>query len=223
MRKLGIFGGTFDPVHYGHLLIAESALDSVALEQVIWVPTPHPHYRQAARFEHRLAMVQRAIANHPAFTIAPIAANCSATTYAIHTLLELQAVYPNTHWYWILGLDTFQTLPRWYRRQEIATSCDWLVASRLLSSVHKQEQDSANPQQICEQVVQQLASEHISIKWQILQVPLFGISATLVRQYCREHRSIRYLVPESVRIYLSEHHLYSAPCPLPPDSFYRSQ
>ena len=204
MRKVGIFGGTFDPIHWGHLLIAETALNQVALEQVIWVPTLRPHYRQATQFEHRLAMVQRAIGDRPAFTTVPSTADCS--TYAINTLLHLQAIYPNTYWYWILGLDTFQTLPRWYRR-ELAASCDWLIAPRLLSSHPKQ---GIIPTQVmCEQVVQNLVIENINIKWQILQVPLIEVSASLIRQYCREYRSIRYLVPESVRIYITNHNLYS--------------
>lgn len=205
MRKVGIFGGTFDPIHWGHLLIAETALNQVALEHVIWVPTLRPHYRQATQFEHRLAMVQRAIGDRPAFTTVPSTADCS--TYAINTLLHLQAIYPNTYWYWILGLDTFQSLPRWYQRQELAASCDWLIAPRLLSSVPK-EQGIVQTQLICEQVVQQLKDVNYNIKWQILQVPLFEVSASLVRQYCRECRSIRYLVPESVRIYIINHNLY---------------
>lgn len=206
VRKIGIFGGTFDPVHWGHLLIAKSAMSQAALEQVIWVPTPHPHYRQAAQFEHRLAMVQRAIAFCPTFTTAAIKSAPATSTYAIHTLLELQTIYPNTHWYSILGLDAFQTLPRWHRRREVAAGCDWLIAPRLMTP--RCEQGSAKTQSICEQVVQQLADESIDIRWQILEQPFVEISASLVRQYCREHRSIRALVPESVRIYISDRHLY---------------
>lgn len=206
MRKVGIFGGTFDPIHWGHLLIAETALNQVALEQVIWVPTPRPHYRQATQFEHRLAMVQMAIGDRPAFTTVPSAAEFS--TYAINTLLHLQAIYPNTYWYWILGLDTFQTLPRWYQRQKLAASCDWLIAPRIIPSMPK-DQGSVQTQLLCEKVVQDLANEYINIKWQILQVPLIEVSASLIRQYCREYRSIRYLVPESVRIYITDRNLYS--------------
>ncbi len=207
MRKIGIFGGTFDPVHWGHLLIAESGLCQVDLDRVIWIPNPCPHYRQATLFEHRLEMVQRAIADNPTFIISPSATDRSAPAYAIQTLTQLQSVYPDTYWYWILGLDTFQTLPRWYRIQELATACEWLVAPRV-SSVQKSEQAIAEIQFRCEQVVQQLASESINIHWQTLHIPLVGVSASLIRQYCRDRRSIRYLVPEPVRIYIASHNLY---------------
>lgn len=207
MGKMGIFGGTFDPVHWGHLLIAESALSQMGLEQVIWVPNPYPHYKQASPFEHRFEMVARAINNHPAFTIFPSLANRSTPSYAIQTLTQLQAAYPNTDWYWILGLDSFQTLPGWYRRQEIVTACDWIVAPRLDSS-HQNEQGSREIHSTCEQVVQQLASQDITIKWKILQMPMVGVSSNLIRQYCLCSRSIHYLVPEPVRIYIATHNLY---------------
>lgn len=203
MGKIGIFGGTFDPVHWGHLLIAQSALSQMGLEQVIWVPN-HPHYKQASPFEHRLEMVARAIASNPAFTTFSSPGDHSIATYAIQTLIELQAAYPNTDWYWILGLDTFQTLPRWYRQQEIATACNWIVAPRTGSFVQLAiAQDSAG-----EFVAQQLAAQGIDIKWQVLQMPMIGISSSLIRQYCRNSHSIRYLVAEPVRIYIATHNLY---------------
>ena len=87
MGKIGIFGGTFDPVHWGHLLIAESALSQMALDWVIWVPNPRPHNKQAVLFEHRWEMVQVAIANRPGFTIFPKLAESSTSTYAIQTLI----------------------------------------------------------------------------------------------------------------------------------------
>ena len=221
MEKIGIFGGTFDPVHWGHLLIAESALSQIKLDRVIWVTTPNPHYKQAVPFEHRLEMVQMAIADHPGFTIFPVLENmgggeatppffrnqCQVSTrsYAIQTLFSLQAAYPNTDWYWILGLDTFQTLPRWYRLFEIATACNWIVAPR--DSVVQQA--IAQVQFTCEQVVQQLETQLYSIRWQILDLPMVGVSSSLVRQRCRSNHSIRYLVPEPVRTYIASHNLYS--------------
>ncbi len=207
MGKIGIFGGTFDPVHWGHSLIAESALSQMGLEQVIWVPNPYPHYKQASPFEHRWEMVARSLASNPAFTIFPSPREGSTGSYAIQTLIELQAAYPNTDWYWILGLDTFQTLPGWYRRQEIATACNWIVAPRLGSSV-QQEQENREIQFACDQVVQKLAAQSISIKWQLLHMPMVGVSGSLIRQYCRGDRSIRYLVCEPVRSYIATHNLY---------------
>lgn len=204
MQKLGIFGGTFDPVHWGHLLIAESAYSQAGLAQAIWVVNPRPHYKQATPFQHRYEMVKQAIADRPEFAIVSNSDNRNRATYAIQTFQALQAIYPNSYWYWILGLDTFQTLPRWYRRQEIATACEWLIAPRL-----PLDSESIPIRVLCDRVVQQLAAESIYIRWQMLDLPLVGVSGSLVRQYCRDRRSLRYLVPDSVRAYIDTHNLYS--------------
>ncbi|NJR58467.1 MAG: nicotinate (nicotinamide) nucleotide adenylyltransferase, partial [Cyanobacteria bacterium CRU_2_1] len=132
MRR-AIFGGTFNPIHWGHLLMAETALSQFNLHQVIWVPTYRPFYKSSTEllaFHHRLEMVQRAIASHPHFTVFTSEQSHPDAAYAIHTLLELQLFYPNSQWYWIIGLDAFQSLPRWHRRQEWIEQCDWLVAPR---------------------------------------------------------------------------------------------
>jgi nicotinate-nucleotide adenylyltransferase len=204
MTKLGIFGGTFDPVHWGHLLVAESACSQVGLERVIWVVNPRPHYKQSIPFQHRWEMVRQAIADRDDWAIAPQSNNFIQAKYASQTLQQLQAIYPHSYWYWILGLDTFLTLPRWYHRQEIAPACEWLIAPRPLS-----QSESPPIQVLCDRVAQQLASESINICWQIIDLPLVGISASLVRQYCRDRRSIRYFVPEAVRIYIGDRQLYS--------------
>jgi len=211
MRKVAILGGTFDPIHWGHLLIAETALSQVALEQVIWVPARCPPHKLAAKFEHRLAMVQRAIRDNPAFTISPSSVNLGIS-YAFRTLTDLKVLYPNTQWYWIVGLDAFQTLPRWYRRQELALWCDWLVVPRLISTgsdIDAAYGTRTKLESICKQVAQQLNIQEITIHWQLLQMPLVEISSSLIRQYCRDRCSIRYLVAEDVRQYITSHNLYT--------------
>lgn len=219
MRKVGILGGTFDPVHWGHLLIAETALSQATLEQVIWIPDQYPPHKRAAEFKHRLEMVRLAIADHPGFAISRLSTLQSSPSYAIQSLIDLQELYTNTHWYWIVGLDAFQTLPRWYRRQELADLCDWLVIPRLVLPAPKGEDLGGMTTQselICKQVAQQLNTQYISIRWQLLQMPWVGVSSSLIRQYCRDRyadrkgvrSSIRYLVPEAVRIYIATHNLY---------------
>ncbi|MDZ7961675.1 MAG: nicotinate (nicotinamide) nucleotide adenylyltransferase [Aulosira sp. DedQUE10] len=204
MQQLAIFGGTFDPVHWGHLLVAQTALHQVPVEQIIWVPSLNPPYKQAAAFEHRLEMLSLATKDNPAFTVSLVEVNTPETSYAINTLINLSAAYPNTHWYWIVGLDTFQTLPRWYRRHELTQRCDWLIAPRLLGG-----ENIAQSELICKQVEQQLINQSISIHWQLLHIPLVGVSSSLIRQLIRERQSIRYLVAESVRLYIATHNLYS--------------
>ncbi|AVH61926.1 nicotinate (nicotinamide) nucleotide adenylyltransferase [Nostoc sp. 'Peltigera membranacea cyanobiont' 213] len=204
MQKLAIFGGTFDPIHWGHLLVAETAMQEVSLEKVIWVPSLSPPHKEAALFEHRVKMLQLAIEENPAFTVSLVEANRSGTSYAINTLIDLSAFYPNTHWYWIVGLDTFQTLPRWYRGHELAQMCDWLIAPRLLGG-----ETITQSKLICKQVEQQLREQSHTIYWQLLNIPIVGVSSSLIRKLCRERQSIRYLVPESVRSYITNNNFYS--------------
>ncbi|AFZ27397.1 nicotinate/nicotinamide nucleotide adenylyltransferase [Cylindrospermum stagnale PCC 7417] len=204
MQQLAIFGGTFDPIHWGHLLVAETALHQVPLEQVIWVPSLNPPHKQAALFEHRVAMLKLATENNPAFKVSLIEIKRFGISYAINTLIDLSALHPNTHWYWIIGLDAFQTLPRWYRGHELAQMCDWLIAPRLLGG-----ETIAQSELICKQVEKKLREQSFSINWQFLDIPLVGISSSQIRKLCRERRSIRYLLTEPVRSYIAEHNLYT--------------
>jgi nicotinate-nucleotide adenylyltransferase len=203
MQHIGIFGGTFDPIHWGHLVVAETALSQVPLEKVIWVPSLNPPHKQAVLFAHRWEMLKLGTRENPAFTVSPIETKRSGTSYAINTLMELSSCYANTHWYWIVGLDTFKSLPRWYRGHELAKMCDWLIAPRLLGG-----ETIAQSEFICKQVEQEFKQHGLTIHWQLLNIPLVGISSSLIRQLCREGRSIRYLVPESVRLYIHTHNLY---------------
>ncbi|MBD2185603.1 nicotinate (nicotinamide) nucleotide adenylyltransferase [Aerosakkonema funiforme] len=205
MRKVAIFGGTFDPVHWGHLLIAETALSELALDLVIWVPArcpPHKLHSCWLDFDLRWQLVQLATYDRPDFLLLPKEKQLIGSSYAIETLEDLRSLYPNTHWYWIIGSDAFQTLPKWYRRQEIVPACDWLVAPRPRCLTDFVGDRSASVDFLCQQVVQQLNSQCIEIRWQVLQMPSVEVSSSLIRQYCRQSRSIRYLVPEAVRTYL---------------------
>lgn len=220
MEQVAILGGTFDPVHIGHLVIAQAALSQLALERVIWVPARRPPHKQSLAYEHRRSMVEKAIAGNSAFAISPLDMDRAEPDYAIATLTYLQKVYPNQQWCWIIGLDSFQTLPLWYCRERLIPSCLWLVAPRFVpvadTSTFSDRTDSSHKKQpttsdrwLCQQVVGQLAAQNIRIRWQLLQMPNIGISSSLIRQYCRNGRSIRYLVPDNVRAYITAHNLYT--------------
>lgn len=245
MQKLGIFGGAFNPVHWGHLLIAETALTQLSLDQVIWVPSYHPPHKAIpgllADFHHRLSMVEQAIATHPQFALSPLEKEHPGWSYALDTLHALQHHWGENQWYWITGLDAFRSLPRWYGRHTLIKKCYWLIAPRLdsagtrvlellessssdrlsgstgesmaspvstMSCLRSKSQDWVRQ---VEQVEQDLLSElsaDVRLHWQWLDMPLIEISSSLVRHYCRQQRSIRYLVPEPVRHYILSHELY---------------
>jgi len=218
MERIAILGGTFDPVHWGHLKIAETALSQLELERVIWVPVHRPPHKRGRRYEHRRLMVEIAIAQNSAFVLDPRQANHTEPDFASDTLADLQDTYPNRQWFWIVGLDAFQTLPRWYCRERLVPACDWLVAPRPLqmsstnavvstSTSHPQEID---PQAswLCQQVAEQLSAQDIPIRWQMLQMTPLKISSSLIRHYCSQRHSIRDWVPEGVRAYITTHNLY---------------
>jgi nicotinate-nucleotide adenylyltransferase len=200
MQKTGIFGGTFNPPHCGHLRIAEAAIAQKSLDQVLWMPT-QPHYKAADILDvrHRQAMVRRMIsatdsqgeALYPKFALCPPEANQSS--YAIENLLALQDLYPDRQWYWIVGMDTFRSLPRWYRSAELVTQCGWLVAPRNGDGT---------------EAIDPLMRTGGAIEWELLEMSPMEISSSLIRQYCHDSRSIRHLVPAAVGIYITDQGLY---------------
>jgi nicotinate-nucleotide adenylyltransferase len=209
MQKLAILGGTFNPVHRGHLLMATTALRQYALDQVLWVPTPTPPHKPSAdlaNFSHRLEMIKQAIAPYPTFAVSEIERQRAGRSYALHTFLDLQEAYPARQWFWIVGLDAFQSLPRWYRRHEWVDRCRWLVAPRPLGE--PSDLCASHIQAQCQQVAEQMRQQGNPIDWDLLPMPLIGVSSSLVRQYCRDHRPIDQLVPESVQAYIAMHQLY---------------
>lgn len=199
MNTVAIFGGSFNPVHWGHRLIAEAAVNQVALDRVIWVPTYCPPHKTQAllEFPHRLEMLQRAISDHPLFMASDIEAQRGGVSFAVATLRELQTQYPRTNWYWIIGIDAFRSLPRWQKCEELASQCTWLIAPR----EHQAEATIAV-------VIQQMAQRSIHLRWQLLSIKPIALSSSLIRQHCQQGQSIGGLVPEAVRSYIVAHNLY---------------
>ncbi|MDF0552281.1 nicotinate (nicotinamide) nucleotide adenylyltransferase [Kamptonema sp. UHCC 0994] len=212
MGKIAIFGGTFDPVHWGHLSMAEKAVSQFGLDKVIWVPDPSPPHksrRVLANLVQRREMVRRAIADRPDFVLSPQQDDPTGTSYAIETFLYLQNTYSDTHWYWIIGSDAFQTLPQWHRCQEIGKLCYWLVAPRPFQE-EGESGDRQGTQFDPRDVVEQMAVLGVQIRCGVLEMPWNGISSSLIRQYCLEERDLYYLVPETVRTYITALKLYQA-------------
>lgn len=186
--------------------MAETAFSQFGLDQVIWVPTHDPPHKAAAEmldFQTRLELVKRAIASHPGFVVSGVEQEQAQPSYAAHTLTALQVQYPNSQWHWILGLDAFRSLPRWYRWQDLSQQCCWLVAPRLSTAHPNTAAFDAGTQ-----VAQIMQQRGVELRWYLLDMPLVRVSSSLIRQYCRDRRSIRYLVPEAVREYIETQQLY---------------
>jgi nicotinate-nucleotide adenylyltransferase len=227
MQKIAILGGTFNPIHLGHLQIATAALAQFQLQQVIWVPVQHPAHKlqQAgsatsanasaaalASFKQRIEMLRLALADQAGFVYL---GNSDSRTpsYAVDMLRSVQTLYPHrslhqssqNQWHWIIGQDALLTLPRWKGRRELAETCCWLVAPRSNLA------DPAHPAQaetICKQVEQAMLEQEILIRWQVIQMPPVLISSSLIRQRQQQGYSIKGLVTERVEQYILAHQLY---------------
>lgn len=221
MQKVAIFGGTFDPVHCGHLSIAKMAVCQLALDRVVWAVDRNPPHKSCsvlASFEQRREMVALATAGRPDFELLPLDTNGFATG-AIDSLLYLQNLYPEAKLYWIIGADAILTLAKWPRCREVGGLCEWLVARRETGgvgavgqrgrSINSAEEDMLiQAQTVCSVVAKQMAMKGVQIRWQVLGMPAIEVSSSLIRRYYNEGRAIGHLVPEAIETYLITHQLY---------------
>jgi len=191
--KLGFFGGTFDPVHIGHLIIAEWARTALELEKIVFMPAgdpPHKSNSQITPVRHRLAMVELAVADNLHFAVADFEAKKSGKSYTVETLRHLRQQYGDVaQLYWLIGSDSLLDLPNWYQPKEIFRLAQIVVYPRPGFPVK-----AANP----------------NFRRQTLQLdaPEMNFSANQIRQRVRLGQSIRYLIPPVVAQYIDDNALY---------------
>ncbi|MDD4929416.1 MAG: nicotinate-nucleotide adenylyltransferase [Gallionella sp.] len=216
-KPIGILGGTFDPIHYGHLRLAEEMLELAGLQQIRFIPTGNPPHRDTPQVpaKHRSQMVQLAIADQPAFVLDEREVKRTAKCYTIHTLQELRAELGKDQPLCLLmGGDAFLQLHTWHEWEKILGLAHIVVGFRpgftLEERIH-----SATPalqqhyqQRLCD--VNYL-SQHAFGGIAELAIPKLEISATLIRARVAENRTIRYLLPAVVANYIYQHNLYT-PC-----------
>jgi nicotinate-nucleotide adenylyltransferase len=204
MMRLGIFGGTFDPIHNIHLFVAESARLMENLDRVLFVPTNNVHYRTKpeAPPEHRCAMILGAIENNPQFTLDDTDLRADATGYTADLLPKLKAKYPDASLVFITGADSLASSD-WVRFEEVLESLEsFVIAPRAGISN--------------EAVARVIAAIPNALRNRIktLNLPEMPESATLVRTLLSQGKSVRYLVPEPVWGYISAHNLYGVAAPV---------
>ena len=213
-EPLGIFGGTFDPVHYGHLRLAEEACTALALERVLWLPAGRPPHRQApgAGGLHRLQMVRLAIAGNPRFVVDAGEIERDAASYTVDTLQRLrQELGASRPLVLLLGADAFAGLAQWHRWQELFDLAHLAVATR--------PQHSLDPAQLAPPLAAQwrqrwraeaqalatAAAGHITS----FDITALDIAATSIRSDLAAGLSPRYLLPAPVLDYIELHQLYT--------------
>ncbi len=197
--RLGIMGGTFDPIHWGHLVTAEAARHQFLLDQVLFVPAGQPPHKQGRRMssaEDRYLMTFLAIANNPVFHISRMEIDRPGQSYTYDTIARLRESYDLTELYFITGADAMREVLTWHRAEELLTMCHFVAASR--------------PGFTLEDYMQQEALQRFRQKGNIhlIEVPAMAISSTDLRRRVLLGEPIRYLVPEAVENYIYKNRLY---------------
>ncbi len=200
--RVGLFGGTFDPVHMGHLVLAEQCREQGRLDQVWFVLAPRPPHKTdqvVTRFDQRAEMLQLALAGNPAFRVEEIENELDGPSYTVRTVSELRRRHPETDFWLLLGGDTLRDLPSWRDPEQVVAQVGLLVTGRpgvLLPTA--QEVREALPG---------LPAE-VPLRLQVVEAPLLEISSRDLRERAAGGRSIRYLVPRAVEVYVQDKRLY---------------
>jgi nicotinate-nucleotide adenylyltransferase len=195
MRKIGLLGGTFDPIHNGHLLAAQAALETAKLDEVWFIPTlTPPHKAQpGVSGELRRKMVEIAIASNELFRLEDIELRRDVTSYTIETVTAMQLREPDVMFHWIVGSDMVKDLPNWRNIEELAERIAFIGLER----PDQPGDDSLLPAFVRQKLIR-------------ASMPPIGISSSDIRLRRKEGRSIRYMLPESVYEFILKDGLYES-------------
>jgi nicotinate-nucleotide adenylyltransferase len=195
--NIGVLGGTFDPIHIGHLVVAEEARTKLGFNEVLFVPAGQPWLkldRNITPAAHRVEMVRRAIADNPHFKVCTLEVEQPGPSYTVDTLTMLREQLGNeANLFFILGRDTLAELPSWKEPKKLVQLCRLVVAPRLGSKDLKHLETEMPG--LLDKVIQ-------------LDMPVIGISASGIRQRVAQGLPIRYLVPAEVEKYITEQTIY---------------
>jgi nicotinate-nucleotide adenylyltransferase len=196
--RLGIMGGTFDPIHFGHLVTAEEALVQFNLDKVVFMPTGHPARKtdeNVSAPEHRYIMTALATATNPDFEVSRMEVDRPGLTYTSDTLRSLRDEYgPETSLFFITGADAVWEIVTWKDAHEFPSMCTFIAATR--------------PGYDLEAARREHAEALAAIDIEFIEVPALAISSTDLRKRVRAGRPIRYLLPETVEAYIEKYGLY---------------
>ena len=200
--RTGIMGGTFDPPHFGHLLIAEAARDALGLDSVILMPSGRSYFkdsqiRKVSDKYDRLEMTRIAAMTNPCFTVSDMEVLREGRTYTAETLQILTRDHPDTDYFFIVGADTVVSMRTWYHPEEIFSRCTILAAVR---------EDSVKPEALTEEI--RALERDFGARIRLLDVPNVGFSSTDIKNRLEEGRSVRYMLPEGVIDYIRSRGLY---------------
>jgi nicotinate-nucleotide adenylyltransferase len=198
--RIGIMGGSFNPIHLGHLLLAQTALQEFDLSQVIFVPTGNPGYKVKEKPilpEHRYFMTSLAISSNPFFFVSRIEVDRSKPSFTIDTVTELRKTYPieSVDLFFITGADSILDILNWKNPQEILKLCSFIAGTRPGYSFADFEEKISGLDQAKEKIHR-------------MEIPMLDISSSQIRKLIRQGKSIRYLVPDLLLSYIEKNKLY---------------
>lgn len=198
-RKIGLMGGTFNPPHMGHLLLAEWAKEEASLDEIVFIPAGNPYMKegkQIASGEDRLEMVRLAILGQTDFVVSDIEISRTGYTYTCDTLEQLCREHPENQYYFIMGADCLFAIENWYAPERIFASCIVIAAARGNSPMEELEQKRLH------------LTERFGAKIMLLHFPDMELSSTEIRERIRNGKSIRYMVPDNVMQYIQQKKIY---------------
>lgn len=198
-KRIGIMGGTFDPIHYGHLVIAEQVRFKYNLDKVIFIPTGNPPHKEKTKVtdnRHRYFMTLLATITNEDFKVSKIEIDKNNVSYTVNTLEEMKKLNPSAQFFFITGADAICQLDTWKDVRRLVKLCKFIAATR---PGHYREDVK---DKVC------LLKEQFNADIEIIDVPALAISSTDIRNRIKNKESIKYLLPESVEYYIYKNCLY---------------
>ena len=187
MKKVGILGGTFDPPHYGHLLIANEVLSTLQLDEIWFMPNqepPHKKKSDSIKNEDRLHMLELATCGNPAFRVETIEFHSQGPSYTVDTMKMINAQYTGHQFFFIIGADMIEYLPKWHKIDELIKLVQFVGVER------------------------PSYSSQTDYPVLYVDVPALDVSSSMIRERVKNGKTVRYLMPDSVIQFIEEKHLY---------------
>ncbi|MBC7362548.1 MAG: nicotinate-nucleotide adenylyltransferase [Candidatus Aminicenantes bacterium] len=215
MALTGLFGGTFNPIHCGHLKAAEEVLRYFPLDRILFIPSyipPHKSQKEVVAVEHRLRMVEIACQNQPKFLVSDVEARNPAPSYSIVTLRKLKEIYPEDRFFFIVGSDAFLEIETWKDYTELLKECSFIVVSRPgfgLRSVRGVIEKIRQENLAGIEKFSLLSPDELSVNGvYLLEINSPDISSSEIRKRLQSGLPITGLVPEGVEEYINKYNLY---------------
>jgi nicotinate-nucleotide adenylyltransferase len=189
-KRIGIFGGTFDPPHIGHLIVANEVLNHLKLHEVRFMPNHTPPHKEKANGvtnEQRVQMVQLAIKHHPQFSLELLEIERGGKSYTYDTIVQLKEREPENDFYFIIGGDSVEHLTQWHRIEELVSLVQFVGVNR-----------------------PNYSSSRCPYPLITIEIPEIGISSSEIRNRLRHGQTVKYFLPDEVNQYIKEHRLYGA-------------